>query len=102
MFLTRLKACRIAKGYSLRDLSDKTGINISNLSILERGKRSPHGKTVRTLAEALEVKVTDLYETQQLVQVTPLEQSANETQTSIIKPARPSQGKETTSTGTGH
>jgi transcriptional regulator with XRE-family HTH domain len=88
MLLIHLKACRMAKGYSLADLAEKTGINKSNISLLENLKRSPHGKTVRTLAAALEVEVTDLYEPDTSAYNLPIV-NANETPTVIFKPARP-------------
>lgn len=87
MLLNRLKSCRIAKGYSVRDLAARSGIDASNISLLENLKRSPHGKTVRTLAEALEVDVTDLYEAEQPAQLIPPVVNTNETPT-VIRPAR--------------
>jgi len=48
-----LKAAREASGLSLRDVEERTGINKSNLSLLENGKGNPTLETVRRIAEAI-------------------------------------------------
>ena len=48
-----LKAAREATGLSLRDVEERTGINKSNLSLLENGKGNPTLETVRRIAEAI-------------------------------------------------
>jgi transcriptional regulator with XRE-family HTH domain len=62
MLLTRLKYWRELRGYSLRELADKSKIPYSAISLLENGKREPQGRTARKLAAALEVELTALYE----------------------------------------
>ena len=43
------------------DLSERARISVSFLSMIERGERSPHLETLAALAEALEVRVADLF-----------------------------------------
>jgi DNA-binding XRE family transcriptional regulator len=51
--MSALKAAREAAGLSLRDVEERTGINKSNLSLLENGKGNPTLETVRRIAEAI-------------------------------------------------
>lgn len=46
--------------YSLRDLSDRSGLDYSMISKLENGRRGAQGRTVRKLAEALDVPTSSL------------------------------------------
>ena len=43
------------------DLSERARISVSFLSMIERGERSPHLETLAALAEALEVRMADLF-----------------------------------------
>jgi transcriptional regulator with XRE-family HTH domain len=43
------------------DLSERARISVSFLSMIERGERSPHLETVAAIAEALEVRIADLF-----------------------------------------
>ena len=43
------------------DLSERARISVSFLSMIERGERSPHLETLAAIAQALEVKVADLF-----------------------------------------
>ncbi len=61
MFLTRLKYWRELRGYSVRQLAEKSGVGFTTISFLENIHRRPHGITVRKLATALDVEVADLY-----------------------------------------
>lgn len=80
-----LKYWRKMRGYSVRELADKSGVDASTVSLLENQRRHPHGSTVRQLATTLEVEVAELYGKS----VKPIElretpqQNANETQTSM-------------------
>ena len=56
----KLKTAREAKGYSLDELAEKTGINTSTIYRIEHGKSKPHGITLRALAKALGVKMEEL------------------------------------------
>jgi transcriptional regulator with XRE-family HTH domain len=47
------------------DLSERARISVSFLSMIERGERSPHLETLAALAEALEVRVADLFAEEQ-------------------------------------
>jgi transcriptional regulator with XRE-family HTH domain len=44
------------------DLSERARISVSFLSMIERGERSPHLETLAALAEALEVRIADLFQ----------------------------------------
>jgi transcriptional regulator with XRE-family HTH domain len=43
------------------DLSERARISVSFLSMIERGERSPHLETLAAIADALEVRVADLF-----------------------------------------
>ena len=49
----RLKTLRTKQNLSVRDLAEKTGINISNISRIENGKISPTIDVLDKLAKAL-------------------------------------------------
>lgn len=51
--MSALKAAREVAGLSLRDVEERTGINKSNLSLLENGKGNPTLETVRRIADAI-------------------------------------------------
>jgi transcriptional regulator with XRE-family HTH domain len=53
---------RIKKGWSLRDFSKKTGINISNLSSIENKNKSVMPKTAKSICEALGEEFDELFE----------------------------------------
>jgi transcriptional regulator with XRE-family HTH domain len=56
-----LHAARRKKGYSLRDLAGRTGMNYSRLSRIEHGTRPAPGLAeIRTLADSLDVEMSDL------------------------------------------
>jgi transcriptional regulator with XRE-family HTH domain len=86
--LEQLKYWRKRRGYSVRELAQKSGIDASTVSLLENQRRNPHGRTVRQLATALEVEVGELYgkvlsEIKQAERREAFEQNTNEIQTSI-------------------
>src|SRR5213595_4061114 len=43
------------------DLSERARISVSFLSMIERGERSPHLETLAAIAEALEVRIAELF-----------------------------------------
>jgi transcriptional regulator with XRE-family HTH domain len=47
------------------DLSERAHISVSFLSMIERGERSPHLETLAKLADALEVRLADLFTSDQ-------------------------------------
>lgn len=56
-----LRLKRMRMGYSLRDLSELSGVTQDNIWKIETGvTRRPHGKTLRKLAEALGLEVREL------------------------------------------
>lgn len=58
----RLKAAREAKGYSLRQLAESTGIDFGYIGRLERGHIAEPGPgRLQRLAEALDIDLEDLY-----------------------------------------
>ena len=53
-FGTRLAACRQSAGLSQKELAERSGLSIREISNLERGRsRSPHPDSTRRLADAL-------------------------------------------------
>ena len=62
----RMKPCdhlvirRENKGWTQRELSEKTGIAIPNISLMEAGKRPIGARTAKQLAEALGCDVRDV------------------------------------------
>ena len=53
---------RTAKGYSLRELEELSGVSKTTIKNFETGKPSPTIETLRLLAAALEVELFDLLE----------------------------------------
>jgi transcriptional regulator with XRE-family HTH domain len=89
MLLTRLKYWRELRGYSLRELADKSKVPYSAISLLENLKREPQGRTARKLAAALGIEVVDLHQPDPVVlepKYTPA-QPVNDNR--IITPAKP-------------
>ena len=43
------------------DLSERAHISVSFLSMIERGERSPHLETLAAIAEALGVRIAELF-----------------------------------------
>lgn len=58
----RLRQIRLEQALSQRDLSRMTGVAHDSISQLETGKREAQPKTIRKLAEALEVEPKELME----------------------------------------
>ena len=57
----RIKAQRKAKKITLAKLSEATGIDLSNLWFVENGERNVHILSLRRIAEALEVDLSELF-----------------------------------------
>src|SRR5437879_722565 len=55
-FGRRVRAARILKGLSLQECATLAGISYSNLSVIERGKRSMYVEHLPALAQALGVR----------------------------------------------
>lgn len=60
----KLHELRTRKGLSLRMLSERSGLNINTLSMIENGKTSPSVSTLQQLAQALEVPIATLFESE--------------------------------------
>jgi transcriptional regulator with XRE-family HTH domain/predicted Fe-Mo cluster-binding NifX family protein len=59
----RLRSIRNDRGFSLRLLSEKSGLNINTLSLIENGRTSPSVSTLQQLATALSVPISAFFET---------------------------------------
>lgn len=55
-----VKVWRGYKGMTQVDLAEAAGLDQADVSRIERGKREPSGRTLRALANALDVTVDDL------------------------------------------
>ena len=56
-----LRVSRVGPRMTQEDLSERARISVSFLSMIERGERSPHLETLAKIAEALEVRMADLF-----------------------------------------
>lgn len=52
-----IRGLRLARGWSLRDLSQASGISVPYLSEIERGRKDPSGAVLAQLAEALDLSL---------------------------------------------
>ena len=52
-----IKQLRIKRDISVRELAEKTGYNISNLSLIETGKRQPQLDTLTRILDALDAEL---------------------------------------------
>ncbi len=58
---TKLKQYREAKALSLRELQELSGVNYNTIWFIEAGRRQrAHPRTIRKLAQALDVEPTEL------------------------------------------
>jgi transcriptional regulator with XRE-family HTH domain len=60
IFGLKLRHLREAKGYGLKELSERVGLSPSYLNEIEKGKKYPKADKILQLAEALEVGFDDL------------------------------------------
>ena len=61
-FGNKVNSLRTNRGWSLKKLSERSGVSVPYLSQLERGERTnPRPKIKKKLAEALGISVKDLY-----------------------------------------
>jgi transcriptional regulator with XRE-family HTH domain len=56
-FGRRVRASRILRGLTLKDCAARAGMSYTNLSMIERGRRSMYVENVPALAEVLGVSV---------------------------------------------
>ena len=59
----RLRALRDERDLSARVLAEKSGLAVNTLSLIENGKTSPSVSTLQQIALALEVPITEFFET---------------------------------------
>ena len=52
---SRIRAIRKAKKITLDQMSELSGIDVSNISILENGRRNAHILTLKVIADVLKV-----------------------------------------------
>jgi transcriptional regulator with XRE-family HTH domain len=57
----RIRAFREAKGYSLRNLAEESGLSLNAISRIERGQSSPTVSSLQRLATALSVTVREFF-----------------------------------------
>ncbi|MBR9861575.1 helix-turn-helix transcriptional regulator [bacterium] len=61
-FGKRLKELRISKGYTQEKLAFSIGIEISQISRIERGVSNPSISTIKAVAEQLSLSLPELFE----------------------------------------
>lgn len=65
----RLRSIRDERGYSQRELSQKSGISTNAISLIERDENSPSVSTLQALASALNVKMSYFFDEDQIQSV---------------------------------
>ncbi len=58
----RLREVRQEHGFSLRELAEKSGLNVNTLCLIENNKTSPSVSTLQQLAMALQVPITAFFD----------------------------------------
>ncbi len=64
----RLRELRTSRGFSLRSLAERSGLNFNTLSLVEKGRSSPSVSTLQQLAQALDVPITAFFESKPVEQ----------------------------------
>jgi transcriptional regulator with XRE-family HTH domain len=99
LVLAGLKYWREQRGYSVRELAEKSGVAYPAVSILENLKRKPQPKTTWKLAEALGVERADLFTPPPSLAAQEVAQPINDNKTPaitpVVKPARPTRALQT-------
>lgn len=60
-FGKRMRQLRALKGLTQEELAEAVGVSTDFISLIERGQRAPSFENLERLAEALAVKVADLF-----------------------------------------
>jgi transcriptional regulator with XRE-family HTH domain len=60
----RLRDLRKRALLTQRELADKSGVGVTTIIRIERNQVEPHGRTIRRLAEALDVAPEELVKTE--------------------------------------
>lgn len=76
---TRIRDVRTMKGMPLRALAEATGLSMSMLSLVERGKTSPSIGTLIAICSALDVHMADLLAPVNLVRASPVSRAEDQT-----------------------
>ncbi|MBA4386114.1 MAG: cupin [Anaerolinea sp.] len=63
----KIRGLRNDRGFSLKTLAERSGLNINTLSLIENSKSSPSVSTLQQLAKALEVPITAFFESEPIV-----------------------------------
>jgi len=58
----RIRAIRTRKGFTQKQMADKSKLNINTLSMVEKGKTSPSIGTLQRLARALDVSIAEFFD----------------------------------------
>lgn len=58
----RIKEIRAERGWALRELGERCGLSANAISLMERGENSPTVSSLRRLAEALKVPITEFFQ----------------------------------------
>lgn len=58
----RIKQLRAHRGWALRGLAKRCGLSANAISLIERGENSPTVSSLRRLAEAFNVPITDFFQ----------------------------------------
>ena len=64
----RLRELRSERGFSIRALAEKSGLNVNTLSLIENCKTSPSVSTLQQIASALKTPITAFFETETALQ----------------------------------
>jgi transcriptional regulator with XRE-family HTH domain len=59
--IRQLRNARVGPQLTQAELSGRARISVAFLSMIERGERSPHLETLAKIAEALDVRLADLF-----------------------------------------
>lgn len=59
---TMIRTSRIKLGYTLDELSLKTGISITSLSAIENDKKKPRFSNMKKLADVLRIDASSVFE----------------------------------------
>ena len=57
----RIRAIRVSRGHSLRVLSERSGLSVNAISLIERGENSPTVSSLHQLAGGLGASITDFF-----------------------------------------
>jgi len=59
---SRVREIRHERGLSIRDLAEESGLAVNTLSLIENEKSSPSVKTLKQIAQALQIPLVSLFE----------------------------------------